>query len=58
VAGRSPEPDERPQVTLGPPPWAAALLALVLFAALVANGRPIGAGDTRPTERVAASLVG
>ena len=57
MAGRTPEPDERPQVTLGPPPWAAALLALALFAALVANGRPIGAGDTRPTERVAASLV-
>jgi hypothetical protein len=30
---------------------------VLLFVALVANGRPIGAGDTRPTERVAASLV-
>jgi hypothetical protein len=29
----------------------------VIFALLVCNGRPIGAGDTRPTERAAASLV-
>src|SRR6185436_1144759 len=34
-----------------------ALVALVVFVVLVANGRPIGAGDTRPTEHVAASLV-
>ena len=33
------------------------LLALALFAGLVSNGRPIGSGDARPTERVAASLV-
>ncbi|HEV8253546.1 MAG TPA: hypothetical protein VGQ78_02220 [Vicinamibacteria bacterium] len=40
------------------PPWAAAVaLALVLALLLSSNGRPIGAGDTRPTERVAASLV-
>lgn len=32
-------------------------LILLIFAALVANGRPIGAGDTRATEYVAASLV-
>jgi hypothetical protein len=58
VAGRSPEPDERPQITLGPPLWSAALLAVALFAVLISNGRPIGAGDTRPTERVAASVIG
>jgi hypothetical protein len=58
VAVRTPEPDERPQVPIGPGPAAAALVALVVFAGLIANGRPIGAGDTRPTERVAASLVG
>ncbi|HET6897394.1 MAG TPA: hypothetical protein VFK70_03560, partial [Vicinamibacteria bacterium] len=29
----------------------------MLFVALVANGRPIGSGDARPTERVAASLA-
>ncbi len=32
-------------------------LAFVLWALLLSNGRPIGAGDTRATERVAASLV-
>lgn len=32
-------------------------LSLLLFAVLVSNGRPIGAGDTRATERVATSLV-
>jgi hypothetical protein len=32
-------------------------LSAGLFLLLVSNGRPIGAGDTRPTERVAASLV-
>jgi hypothetical protein len=58
VAGRSPEADYRPSVPIGPGPVAAALLGLVLFALLISNGRPIGAGDTRPTERVAASLVG
>ena len=58
MAGRSPERDERPSLPLGPPLAAAGALALVLFALIVANGRPVGAGDTRPTERVAASLVG
>ena len=58
MAGRTPEPDERPQITLGPPAWSAGLLGLALFVVLVSNGRPIGAGDTRPTERVAASLIG
>lgn len=35
----------------------AAGLVLALFVVLILNGRPIGAGDTRPTERAAASLV-
>jgi len=42
---------------LGPPLTAALGLAVLLWAALLSNGRPIGAGDTRATERVAASLV-
>jgi hypothetical protein len=58
VGGRVPERDDRPSLPIGPPAAAAALVALVLFAVLIANGRPIGAGDTRPAERVAASLVG
>jgi len=38
--------------------WASAiLLAPLLLVVFLANGRPIGAGDTRATERVAASLV-
>jgi hypothetical protein len=38
--------------------WASALLlAPLLLIVFLANGRPIGAGDTRATERVAASLV-
>jgi hypothetical protein len=37
---------------------ACAALAAAILAVLVSNGRPIGAGDTRATERVAASLVG
>jgi hypothetical protein len=55
---RSP-PDETPYLApiLGPSPLSAALLALLLLLALVANGRPIGSADARPTERVAASLV-
>jgi hypothetical protein len=32
-------------------------LGLILFIVFMINGRPIGAGDTRATERVAASLV-
>jgi hypothetical protein len=39
------------------PATALAVFALVL-AGLLANGRPIGAGDTRASERTAASLVG
>jgi len=51
--------DETPEVfaAVGPRPPSAVLLGLVLFVALVSNGRPIDAGDPRPTERVAASLV-
>ena len=41
----------------GPSLVSALGLAAVLLVLLVSNGRPIGAGDTRPTERVAASLV-
>jgi hypothetical protein len=41
-----------------PPAWQAVLLGLVVFIGLVANGRPIGSGDARATERVAASLLG
>lgn len=55
----APEGDE---LLYEPPPeplrWASAvLLALILLIVFLANGRPIGAGDTRATERVAASLV-
>jgi hypothetical protein len=57
VGVRVPEPDQRPSLPIGPAPASALVVGLVLFALLVGNGRPIGAGDTRPTERVAASLV-
>ncbi len=50
------EPEPRRRAS-GSPLWSAAALAAVVFAGLVVNGRPIGAGDTRPTERAAASLV-
>jgi hypothetical protein len=52
-----PEWAPRPRI-MGPPLSACALLAAVVFVLLVSNGRPIGAGDTRATERVAASIVG
>jgi hypothetical protein len=58
VAVRTPVEDPRPSLPIGPAPGSAALAGLVILIALVSNGRPIGAGDTRPTERVAASLVG
>src|SRR6185503_11418519 len=58
MGGRSPESvDEPPPSFLAPSALDIGLVALLVFAVLVANGRPIGAGDTRPTERVAASLV-
>jgi hypothetical protein len=58
LAVRTPVEDPRPSLPIGPAPGSAALVALALLILLVSNGRPIGAGDTRPTERVAASLVG
>jgi hypothetical protein len=57
MGGRTPEPEAPLPPPVGPSPLSAALLGFVLFIALVANGRPIGSGDARPTERVAASLV-
>lgn len=51
-----PEPDERPQ-RFAPRLRVAAAVALIVFAVLLANGRPLSSGDTRPTERVAASLA-
>jgi hypothetical protein len=59
VGGRAPADEglDLPPPPQGPRVATAAGLALLLFLLLVANGRPIGAGDTRPTERVAASLV-
>ena len=46
-----------PPPRIGPSPASAVALALLLLVALVSNGRPIGAADARPTERVAASLL-
>ena len=57
MGGRTPEPEAPLPPPVGPSPLSAALLGFVLFVALIANGRPIGSGDARPTERVAASLV-
>ena len=57
MGGRTPEPEAPLPPPVGPSPLSAAALGLVLFVALVANGRPIGSADARPTERVAASLV-
>ena len=60
MAVRTPEaaPEwDAPASYFGPTKAFTAALGAVLFLALIANGRPIGAGDTRPTERVAASLV-
>ena len=56
---RAPEsrPWQPPPPPVAPPLWMALLVAAGLFALLLSNGRPIGAGDTRPTERVAASLA-
>ncbi len=60
MGGRSAPDDVEPWPVQAPPSpslAAAATLAAILFLALVCNGRPISAGDTRPTEHVAASLV-
>jgi hypothetical protein len=51
------EPLEKPPQVMGPPLLGAAGVALGTLLLLVCNGRPIGSGDTRPTERAAASLV-
>jgi hypothetical protein len=51
------EPLEGPPRVVAPPLPAAAAVALGLLVLLLSNGRPIGAGDARPTERVAASLA-
>jgi hypothetical protein len=51
-----PDDDWRPEPA-GPSRAEAVLLGLALSAALLVNGRPIGAGDTRANEHVAASLV-
>jgi len=59
VGGRAPE-SRRWETVPAPsePPWLAAVgVAALVFVLLLANGRPIGAGDTRASERVAASLV-
>jgi hypothetical protein len=51
------EDDPWPERVTEPGLAQALVVAIVVFLLLIANGRPIGAGDTRPTERVAASLV-
>ncbi|HEY7510629.1 MAG TPA: hypothetical protein VIG50_10270, partial [Vicinamibacteria bacterium] len=61
MAVRAPEPVE-PQEEwrgrpTGPAPLEAVLLGLAVFLLLLANGRPIGAGDTRANEYTAASLA-
>ena len=54
-------PEEQPVVDRGPRAapfvWPALAAAALVLAVLLANGRPIGAGDTRANERVAVSLV-
>jgi hypothetical protein len=51
------EPLEGPPRVVPPPLLGAAAVALGALVLLLSNGRPIGSGDTRPTERAAASLV-
>jgi len=57
MGGRTPEPEAPLPPPVGPSQLSALVLGFVLFVALIANGRPIGSGDARPTERVAASLA-
>src|SRR5688572_10716707 len=57
VRSYEPETAEPFPPAVGPRATTSVLLAVVVFLLLVSNGRPIGAGDTRPTERAAASLV-
>ena len=61
MAVRAPEPvepeeDWRPAFT-GPTVAEGLLLGVAVSVLLLVNGRPIGAGDTRANEYVAASLV-
>jgi hypothetical protein len=51
------EPVQGPPRVAGPPLLGAAAVALGALVLLLSNGRPIGSGDTRPTERAAASLA-
>jgi len=51
------EPLEGPPRVVGPPLWSALGVVVGVLLLLLSNGRPIGSGDTRPTERAAASLV-
>jgi hypothetical protein len=62
LAVRTPEPVEPPEEEWRPGPAGPSTLEGVLLGAavallLLANGRPIGAGDTRANEYVAASVV-
>jgi hypothetical protein len=59
MGGRSPESAEPIPLPplLAPSLLESAAIFFLVLLVLLANGRPIGAGDTRPTERVAASLV-
>lgn len=57
VRTHEPEAVEPFPPALGPSWTSVVLLALAVFLLMQVNGRPIGAGDTRPTERVAASLL-
>ena len=56
TATPGPEWDERPR-RFTPRGGVAFGLGLIVLVVLLVNGRPIPAGDTRPSERVAASLV-
>jgi hypothetical protein len=61
LAVRAPEPlepqEEWQPAPVGPSAGEGLLLGLAVGLLLLANGRPIGAGDTRANEYVAASLV-
>ena len=50
------EPLEGPPRVVGPPLLGAAAVALGLLVLLLSNGRPIGSGDARPTERMATAV--
>jgi len=61
MGGRSAPDEDAAQepfpLPAGPAPLTTLTLSVLLLIGLVANVRPIGAGDTRATEHVAASLV-